>query len=131
MAQALEHTAAQAQTRTANVEKAKLDWRRKMSDHVAFALLTYTGLHIFVTATVLKATNNTILPYLALVVLVLAIIPGCRMFEKRWSELSDEEAANPDLARAFSRDRLAIWLFAIGLPFALTAFFKGMGILLS
>ncbi len=27
----------------------KLDWRRKMSDNVAYALLVYTGLQIFVT----------------------------------------------------------------------------------
>jgi hypothetical protein len=104
----------------------KLDWRRKMSDHVAYGLLVYTGLQIFVTMSALKAGQGSILPYFALIVLVVAIIPGCRMFERRWESLSDSEAANPDLAARFKRDRLLVWLFAFGLPFALTGLFKGI-----
>ena len=104
----------------------KLDWRRKMSDHVAYGLLVYTGLQIFVTMSALKVGLGSILPYFALIVLVVAIIPGCRMFEKRWEALSDSEAANPELADRFKRDRLLVWLFALGLPFALTGLFKGV-----
>jgi hypothetical protein len=102
-----------------------LDWRKKMSDHVAFALLVYTGLQIFVTMAALKTGHGSIMPYFALIVLVMAIIPGCRMFEQRWDSLDDTEAANPELASRFKRDRLALWLCAIGLPFALTAISKG------
>lgn len=101
-----------------------LDWRKKMSDHVAYALLVYTGLQIFVTMTALKTGHGSVLPYFALIVLIAAIIPGCRLFEKRWDGLTDSEAANPELADRFKRDRLAVWLCAIGLPFALTAAFK-------
>ena len=101
----------------------KLDWRRKMSDHVAYALLVYTGLQIFVTMSALKVGAGSILPYFALIVLVVGIIPGCRMFEKRWEGLSDSEAANPELADRFKRDRLLVWLFALGLPIALTGLF--------
>jgi hypothetical protein len=104
----------------------KLDWRRKMSDHVAYGLLVYTGLQIFVTMSVLKAGAGSILPYFALIVLVVAIIPGCRMFEKRWESLSDSEAANPELADRYKRDRLLVWLFAISLPLALTGLFMGV-----
>ena len=108
----------------------KLDWRRKMSDHVAYGLLVYTGLQIFVTMSALKVGLGSILPYFALIVLVVAIIPGCRMFEKRWEALSDSEAANPELADRFKRDRLLVWLFALGLPFAVTGIFKGVEALL-
>jgi len=108
----------------------KLDWRRKMSDHVAYGLLVYTGLQIFVTMSALKVGQGSILPYFALIVLVVAIIPGCRMFEKRWEGLSDSEAANPELADRFKRDRLLVWLFALGLPFAVTGIFKGVEALL-
>jgi hypothetical protein len=104
----------------------KLDWRRKMSDHVAYGLLVYTGLQIFVTMSALKVGAGSILPYFALIVLVVGIIPGCRMFERRWEALSDSEAANPELADRFKRDRLLVWLFALGLPFALTGIFKGV-----
>ena len=109
---------------------AKLDWRRKMSDHVAYGLLVYTGLQIFVTMSALKAGQGSILPYFALIVLVVGIIPGCRMFEKRWEGLSDSEAANPEFADRFKRDRLLVWLFALGLPFAVTGIFKGVEALL-
>jgi len=101
----------------------KLDWRKRMSDHVAYALLVYTGLQIFVTMTMLKSGHGSALPYFALVVLVAAIIPACRLFEKRWEGLSDSEAANPELADRFGKDRLLIWICAIGLPLAVTGLF--------
>lgn len=107
----------------------ELDWRKRMSDHVAYALLVYTGLQIFITMTVLKSNHDTILPYFALVFLVAAIIPACRMFEKRWTDLPDSQADNPELADRFGRDRLVIWLCAIGLPFGFTALFKGAALL--
>ncbi|WP_338028097.1 hypothetical protein [Croceibacterium selenioxidans] len=102
----------------------KLDWRRKMSDHVAYALLAYTGLQIWVTMGALKSGHSSILPYFALIVLVAAIIPACRMFEQRWDGISDSEASNPELADRFKRDRLVLWLCALGLPFLLTGLFK-------
>lgn len=105
-----------------------VDWRRKMSDHIAYALLVYTALQIFVTIGALKAEEGSLLPYLALIILVVAIIPACRRFEARWNRLSDEQAHAPSLASAYRRDRLALWLLAIGLPFALTAVFKSLSL---
>ena len=110
---------------TERVASAKLDWRKRMSNHIAFALLAYTGLQIFVTMGALKTGHGgSILPYFGLIVLVAAIIPGARWFEARWSGLSDAAASNPEFVDAFRRDRLAIWLCAIGLPFALTGAYK-------
>ena len=108
----------------------KLDWRRKMSDNVAYALLVYTGLQICVTMGTLKNGSGSILPYFALIMLVAAIIPGCRMFERRWSSLSNSEAANPELKDRFRRDQILLWLCAIGLPFALTGLFLGVSALI-
>lgn len=106
------------------------DWRKSMSDHVAYALLVYTGLQIFTTMGAMKATGMKLLALFALVVLVAAIIPACRWFEKRWSGLSDEQASSPDYAAAFKRDITGLWLMAIGLPFVLTLFFRGLAVLL-
>ncbi len=111
---------------TAENDGSALDWRSKISNHVAFGLLTYTGLQIFVTVAAMKSNTSSIMPYVALVVLVMAIIPGCRWFEASWNKLSDEQASDPELASAFNRDRMAIWLCAIGLPFAFAAIFKAM-----
>ena len=102
------------------------DWRKSMSDHVAYALLVYTGLQIFVTIKALSQGVSSILPYVALVVLVAAIIPACRWFERRWAGLSDSEAGDLQFASAFRRDIIALWVLAIGLPFGLTAIFKVM-----
>ena len=104
------------------------DWRRKMSDHIAYALLVYTALQIFVTVGALKTGGESLLPYLALIVLVIAIIPACRRFESRWNRLSDEQAHDPALAPYYRRDLIALWALAIGLPFVLTCLFKALAL---
>lgn len=104
----------------------RLDWRKRISDHVAYGLLVYTGLHIFVTLKAVHHGSYAILPYFALIVLVAAIIPACRFFEKRWEHLSDDEAVNPAYASAFRRDIAMIWIGAIGLPLLLTGLMVGL-----
>ncbi|WP_309753202.1 hypothetical protein [Novosphingobium sp.] len=103
-----------------------LDWRKRMSDHIAYALLAYTGLQIFVTMGALNAKSGSLLPYFALVVLVAAIIPACRRFERRWDSFGDEHAADPALRGYFRRDQAFLWLLAIGLPFLLTGIIIGI-----
>ncbi|MCW1431553.1 hypothetical protein [Novosphingobium sp. JCM 18896] len=112
------------QTEARPNEAKSVDWRRRMSDNIAYALLVYTALQIFVTMGALKSEGASLLPYLALVVLVGAIIPACRRFERRWNRLTEEQAHDPSMAGYFRRDRLALWVMAIGLPFALTGLFK-------
>lgn len=102
------------------------DWRRSMSDHVAYGLLVYTGLQIFVTVKALSEGTSGVLPYLALIVLVAGIIPALRWFERRWSGLDDAAAADEAYAPAFKRDITALWLLAVGLPFFLTALCKAV-----
>ncbi|KLE34507.1 hypothetical protein [Aurantiacibacter luteus] len=119
----------QAEGRGAARTARKLDWRRKVSDHVAFGLLVYTGMHIFWTMTQLKSDGGSIMPYFALIVLVAAIIPACRWMEDRWNVLSDAEAADPALRPVFTREMALLWIAAVGLPVALTYAFKGMAAL--
>ena len=102
------------------------DWRKAMSDNVAIALIVYTGLQIFVTVNALKEGVSSTLPYFALVILVAAIIPACRWAEKRWKDLSPEQASNESLKGEFRRDQFILWAAAIGLPLLLTALFKAM-----
>ena len=109
-----------------NHKRRPLDWRRGMSDNVAYALLVYTALQIFVTVHALKEGASSLLPYLALIVLVAAIIPACRSFERRWKFLSDEAAADPELRGAYRRDQVLLWALAIGLPLLLTGLFKAL-----
>ncbi|HAU20980.1 MAG TPA: hypothetical protein DCS24_00015 [Erythrobacter sp.] len=106
-----------------------MDWRKKMSDHIAYALLVYTALQIFVTVHALEGGGHSVLPYLALVVLVAGIIPACRWFEKRWDVLTDEQAVDPSYQAAFKSDIARLWLLSIGLPFLLTGLFMGIAAL--
>lgn len=102
------------------------DWRKAMSDHVAYSLLVYTALQIFVTVKALSEGTSGLLPYLALIVLVAGIIPALRWFERRWLSLDDAAAADEGYAAAFRRDITGLWLLAVGLPFGLTVMFKGI-----
>lgn len=111
--------------RSAESRKAA-EWQRKMSDHVAFALLVYTGLQIFVTMGALDTSHGSILPYFGLVLLVAAIIPGCRLFEKRWERLAASGASHEQLAPLFRRDLLILWAAAISLPVIVTGVIKAL-----
>ncbi len=115
----------QGQVQVAAPARAR-DWRKAMSDHVAYSLLVYTALQIFVTVKALSEGTSGLLPYLALIVLVAGIIPALRWFERRWVGLDDAEAADEAYAEAFRRDTIGLWLLAIGLPFALTVLFKAV-----
>ena len=113
----------QTETRTANATPAAgraVNWRSKVSDHVAYSLLVYTGLHIFVTMTALKSGGGSLLPYFALVVLVVAIIPALRMLEMRWQRFAASGASDAELRPLFRREMALLWLTAIGLPLVLT-----------
>jgi hypothetical protein len=103
-----------------------VDWRKRMSDNVAYGLLVYTGLQIFVTMHAIESESASMLPMLALVVLVAAIIPMFRRFERRWERLDDAAAHDPALRGLFRRDQLLVWVASIGLPFLLTALFKAI-----
>lgn len=101
-----------------------VDWRKAMSDNVAIALIVYTGLNIFLTVEAIRETGMRSLAMLCLIVLVAAIIPACRKFEKRWRDISDEAAHDRALAGAYRRDQMLLWVLALGLPFGLTFLFK-------
>ncbi len=109
-----------------NADRHTVDWRSRMSNNVAYALLVYTALQIFVTVHALRDGFPSIFPYIALVVLIVGIIPACRWFERRWINLSDSVAHDPAMAGAFRRDQIVLWLVAIGLPIALTGLLKAI-----
>jgi hypothetical protein len=107
-----------------------LDWRKRMSDTVAYALLVYTALQIIVTMHALADDGASMLPLFALVVLVAGIIPLFRHYERHWEGLDDAAAADPARRPLYRRDQLSVWLFAVGLPFAVTGLFKVFGTLI-
>ncbi|NKJ42551.1 MULTISPECIES: hypothetical protein [unclassified Novosphingobium] len=100
---------------------------KRISNAVAYGLMVYTALQIFLTMRALEEADNTLLPMLALVALVGAIIPLYRRMEKKWDatalRLVDDPAA---LAQALTRARLTIWAVSIGLPLLVTVVIEGL-----
>lgn len=97
------------------------DWRKRMSDNIAFALLTYTAIQIMLTIEQLKRHDGTFLPYLALVVLVGGVMPACRWMERRWERIGPVGGLDPAFAPRFRKERALLWLAAIALPCSIAA----------
>ncbi|MFN3818416.1 hypothetical protein [Blastomonas sp.] len=104
-------------------------WDRRISNHVAYALLAYTGLQIFVVMGAIRGEGMSILPYLGLVALVGIVIPLCRRMERRWQGLSRSNLSEAQLLTHYRGDRLGIWMFALGFPFAFILLIKGLAAL--
>ena len=94
-------------------------WSARISDHVAYALLAFTGVNIFWTMGQLKGEGGTILPYFGLIVLVGAIIPGLIWMERRWQGFAASTMSQGELAARFRRETTLLWALVLGLPFAL------------
>ena len=116
--------AADMPSKTTTPPEHRLDWRKRISDTVAYGLLVYTALQIFVTLRALEGEGGSMLPMFALVVLVAGVIPLFRHFERKWEGLDDAATSDPTLRSACRRDQMAIWSVAIGLPLVLTAVFR-------
>lgn len=97
---------------------------RRMGNAVALALLIYTILQIGLGVIVVAAPGRSLLPYVGLALLVIAVIPACRGMEARWARLGDA----PGLERRFRRELLAVWAIALGLPPLLAGVFRLIGL---
>ncbi|MGD9664735.1 MAG: hypothetical protein AB7U34_05980 [Novosphingobium sp.] len=95
---------------------APADWRKRISDHVAAALLVYAFLQIIVTAAVMQSHQAAFLPYVVLVLLVAGVIPAFRKVERWWERLDDGVSADSAWEHRFRRDRRTLWITALGLP---------------
>jgi hypothetical protein len=91
--------------------QAHKSYAKRISGHIAYALVLYTLLLIFMVAPALKTEGTAIWPYLLLVVLVGAVIMPCRNLERRWQNVIGDQSERP-----FFRAVAALWLFAVLLP---------------
>jgi hypothetical protein len=91
-------------------------YARRISDHVAIALVVYTLALIFVTSPAMESKGTSILPYFMLVVFVAMIIPACRKMERRWQLLEASEINDASLATRFTVDRVKLWVAAVLIP---------------
>ena len=94
---------------------------KRISNHIAYALVVYTLLLIFLVAPQMESKGMSIMPYFLLVFFVgLAILP-CRSLERRWKATDTQDTAHLD--GAFQRDAIMLWIAAIGAPVVLMTVF--------
>ena len=96
-----------------------IDHSKKMSTHIAYALVVYTLLLIFEVSPMIKGSGMSIWPYFLLVALVGLVIMPCRNLERKWQLIDARH--DDDVEGMFRRDLVGLWMAAIGLPTALMA----------
>ncbi len=87
---------------------------KRMSTHIAYALVVYTLLLIFEVSPQMVGKDMSILPYFILIALVAAVIIPCRNLERRWQAVDARGDEGTD--RQFTREVILLWLFAIAFP---------------
>lgn len=112
-----------AKAEHATHSRAHKSYAKRISDHVAVALVVYTLALIFVTSPAMESKGTSILPYFMLVIFVAMVIPACRNMERRWIKLEASELGNGGLETRFTTDRVKLWVAALGIPFLLAMLF--------
>jgi K+-transporting ATPase A subunit len=98
-------------------------YAKRISDHVAVALVVYTLMLIFVTSPAMESKGTSILPYFMLVIFVAMVIPACRNMERRWQALEASDLGDGGLETRFGVDRVKLWVAAIIIPIILSVLF--------
>lgn len=98
-------------------------YSKRISDHVAVALVVYTLMLIFLTSPAMESDGTSILPYFMLVVFVAMVIPACRGLERRWQKLDAGESSEESVESRFGMDRAKLWVAALGIPVILAVLF--------
>jgi hypothetical protein len=111
----------------AKAEEAQLrsykSYSKRMSDHVAFALVVYTLMLIFLVTPTIESGGTSIFPYFVLVLFVGAVIPLCRNMERRWQALDAATYNGDGLQTQFTADRFKLWIAALAIPAILAVLF--------
>lgn len=103
--------------------RAHKSYAKRISDHVAVALVVYTLMLIFITSPSLESKGASILPYFMLVIFVAMVIPACRNMEHRWKTLEASNLGGEGLETRFGIDRVKLWAGAILIPILLSVLF--------
>lgn len=98
---------------TAGVTRRGTNYRRRISNHIAFGLVTFAMLQIFVVA----SHGGLLLANLGVILVIAASIPGARSLERRWELLASGGLPSAGLATRYRRDVLTIWMVDLLVPF--------------
>lgn len=105
---------------------ARKSYSKRMSDHVAYALVIYTLMLIFLVTPTMETDGTSIFPYFLLVLFVAAVIPAAHGLEKRWQKFQESDLGDGSLDTRFATDRIKLWVVAIAIPIAIAAISSGI-----
>lgn len=111
--------ASQAASESAAQGKQKKPYTKRISDHIAYALIVYTLMLIFLVAGAIKTSSMSVAPYLLLMLFVALVIPMARKLEKKWEMFDSSELSDNSLRKHFAMDRIKLWLGTFSLPLIL------------
>lgn len=106
--------------------RAHKSYSKRMSDHVAFALVIYTLMLIFLVTPAMENEGTSIYPYFMLVIFVALVIPPCRGLERRWQAIQANDSGDGGFDTQFKMDRIKLWIAAIGIPAGIAVLFRGI-----
>lgn len=101
--------------------KPKKCYTKRISDNIAYALIVYTMMLIFLVAGAIKTDGVSIMPYILLMLFIVFVIPMARKLEKKWEMLDQSELSDSSLKRRYNIDRTKLWIGTFALPLFLTA----------
>lgn len=106
--------------RAARGKQAK-PYAKRISDHIAYALIVYTLMLIFLVAGAIKTSSMSVFPYILLMLFIAVVIPMARKLEKKWEMLDGSELSDSSLIKRFAIDRTKLWIGTVALPLFLMA----------
>ncbi len=96
--------------------KTKKSYTKRISDNIAYALIVYTMMLIFLVAGAIKTSGTSVMPYIMLMLFVAVVIPLARKLEKKWEMLDQSELSDSSLNRRYNIDRVKLWIGTLVFP---------------
>ncbi len=98
---------------------------RKMTLHVAAALIVYAGLQLWLVLGAVSGGATRFLPYVAIGLILVAVVPLARRIEQRWARMAQDTLPSRELCKSFRNEALRLWVGAVALPFLWVGAFVG------
>lgn len=106
--------------------KKRKSYAKRITDNIAYALIIYTLMLIFLVAGAITTNSMSVAPYLLLMLFIALVIPMARKLEKKWEMLDGSELSHSSLRKRFAIDRTKLWFGTFSLPLILMVICKAL-----
>ena len=110
---------------TAGMTGRETNYCRRISNHMAFGLVTFAMLQIFIVA----SNGGGLLANLGIILVIAIFIPGAHSMERRWERLARGGLPSAGLTTRYRKDVLKIWTVDLIVPFLWIPLLNGFAFL--